>query len=128
MTKPSIKITAILGALILLAGGVFHMSALAQVKDATQPIDSYFYRNALPAMWMIPALHWIFIAFLSIGLSRYRSNACAAILMAFGLWILVDALMTFIHVGAFIGVYMLTAAGLLLLVSGVMLRQDMKDA
>ena len=77
-------------------------------------------------MWKMPTLHWIFIAFLSMGLSRYKSNSCAAILMAFGCWILVDALITFMHVGPFVGVYMLGLAGALLLASGVMLRKEMR--
>jgi len=47
--------------------------------------------------------------------------------MAFGAWILVDALINFVHVGAFAGVYMLALSGLLLLASGLMLRKDMRS-
>jgi len=127
MTKPVIKITAILGALILLAGAAFHMTAMSQLKQVVGSIESGFYRNALPGMWMMPAVHWLFIAFLSIGLARYKSNACAAILMAFGCWILVDALITFMNVGPFMGAYMLGLAGLLLLASGLMLRKEVRE-
>jgi len=77
-------------------------------------------------MWVLPSMHWVFIAFLSIGLSRYKSNACAAILMAFGCWVLVDALITFLHVGPFMGAYMLAIAGALILTSGLMLRKEMR--
>ena len=73
---------------------------------------------------MMPALHWIFIAFLSIGLSRYKSNSCAAILMALGCWIITDGIVTFIHVGPFLGAFMLGLEGALLLASGVMLRKE----
>jgi len=124
MTKPAIKITAILGALILLAGAAFHMTAMPQLKAALGALSPGFFQDGLPAMWLLPSIHWIFIAFLSIGLSRYMSNSCAVILMAFGCWILVDALITFMHVGPFVGVYMLGLAGLLLLASGVMLRKE----
>lgn len=131
MTKPAIKITAILGALILLAGALFHFSAMAHVKASLGRVSpeamDVFFNQALAGMWMMPAVHWIFIAFLSIGLSRYKSNSCAAILMAFGCWVLVDALITFMHVGAFAGVYMLGLAGLLLLASGLMLRKQMQQ-
>ena len=123
MTKPAIKITAILAALILLAGAWLHMSALPMVKTSAADIEPEFFKNGLPAMWILPALHWVFIACLSIGLSWYKSKACAAVLMGFGLWVLVDALITYLHVGAFMGVYMLFVAGLLLLVSGFMLRK-----
>lgn len=126
MTKPAIRITAILGALILLITAGFHMSAMPELKAALGALDAGFFQKGLPAMWILPAVHWLFIAFLSIGLSRYKSNSCAAILMAFGAWVLVDALINFAHVGAFIGVYMLGLAGLLLLASGLMLRKDMR--
>ena len=127
MTKPAVKITAILGAVILLAGAAFHMSALAGVKAAVAGVEPAFYKNALPGMWVMPAVHWLLIAFLSVGLSRYKSNACAAILMAFGVWVLLDAAITFVHLGAFLGVYMLALAGGLLLASGFMLRGQMRD-
>ena len=125
MTKPAVKITAILAALILLAGAVFHMSAMAGVKASLAGVEPAFFKSALAGMWVMPAMHWVFIAFMSIGLARYRSRSCAAILMGFGLWVLVDGLLTFMHVGPFMGVYMLALAGLLLLASGFMLRKDM---
>lgn len=128
MTKAVVKISAIAGAVILLAGAVLHLSATAQVEASLVGVEPAFFRLALPGMWMLPAVHWVFIAFLSIGLSRYKSSACAAILMAFGVWVLVDALVTFMHVGSFMGAYMLAIAGALLLASGVMLRSDMKRA
>ena len=124
MTKPAVKITSILGALILLAGAAFHMTALSPLKGALGALEPGFFQNGLPAMWILPAVHWIFIAFMAIGLSRYKSKACAAVLMGFGLLILVDALVTFMHVGPFLGVYMLALAGGLLLASGVMLRKE----
>ena len=48
MTKPAVKITAFLGAVILLAGAAFHMSALAGVKAALAGVEPAFYKNALP--------------------------------------------------------------------------------
>lgn len=101
------------------------MTALPGVKAFVAGGSPAFFEKTLPVMWMMPAIHWIFIAFASVGLSRYPSRSCAAILMGFGLWILVDALITFIHAGPFIGAYMLTLAGLLLLASGFILRKDM---
>lgn len=126
-TKLIIKITAILAALILVAGAVFHMSGLAPVKAALADVKPVFYQDALAGMWVMPALHWIFIACLSVGLSWYKSKACAAVLMAFGVWILIDALTTFMHVGPFMGTYMLGVAGILLLISGVMLRHQARS-
>jgi len=66
MTKPAIKITAILGALILFAGAAFHMTALPQLKTALGALEPGFFQDGLPAMWILPAVHWIFIGCLSI--------------------------------------------------------------
>ena len=125
MTKPAVKLCAIFAAVILLATAGFHMTAMPELKAALAEFEPVFFKNGLPAMWILPAVHWVFIACLSVGLSRYKSRACAAILMAFGLWVLIDALIAFLHVGPFMGVYMLCAAGALLLASGLMLRKDM---
>jgi len=128
MTKPAIKITAILGSLILFAGALFHLSGtghvMASINRIAPEVLPVFFNEALAGVWVMPALHWIFIAFLSIGLSRYKSNACAAILMAFGCWIIIDGIVTFMHVGPFLGAFMLGLAGALLLASGVMLRKE----
>jgi len=126
MTKPAVKITAIIGAIILLAGAVFHLSALLDVKTSLIEVEPAFFKNALGGMWVMPALHWIFIACLSVGLSWYKSRACAAILMGFGIWVIVDALVTYMYVGPFMGAYMLALAGLLLLSAGLMLRRQMR--
>ena len=126
MTKAAVKITAILAALILLVGAAFHMTGIVPVKMVLEDVEPEFYKNALAGMWVMPAVHWIFIAFLSAGLSWYKLKACAAILIAFGVWIITDALIVFLHVGPFMGVYMLGISGLLLLISGVLLRNAVK--
>jgi len=125
-SKPIVKVLAALGALILLFGSWYHSDALTQVKSAIAPMDDGFLKDALPGMWVIPSIHWIFIAFLSFGLSFYKSRACAAILIAFGVWLLIDAAIVYRYVGAFAGVYMLVVTGLLILTSGLLLRGSMK--
>ena len=122
-TTPAIKITAAIGALILLITAAFHMTGLADVTASVTGIERELFREGLPGMWAMLGVHWIFIAFLAFGLSRYKSKSCAAILTAFGVWLLVDALIIFKYVGAFVAVYMIGTAGLFLLVSGLMLRK-----
>ncbi len=122
-----IKLFAALGGLILLFGSWFHSDALSQVRAAIAPMDDGFFRDALPAMWVMPSIHWIFIACLSFGLSFYKSRAGSVILIAFGVWLLMDAALVFRYVGAFAGVYMLIASGLLILTSGLLLRRSMKQ-
>ena len=124
-TNTITKITAIIAALILFVEAGFHLTGTGPVKGAVAGVESDFLRQALVGIWIMPSLHWIFIGFLSVGLSRYRSKACAAILMAFGVWLLADGVLTFLHVGGFIGVYLLWVAGALLLVSGGSLRKEM---
>ena len=124
MTHPAIKLMAILAALILLVGAFIHMRAFGAFSVEVGAVESEFYRRSLTAMWIIHVVHWVFIAFISVGLSWYKSKACAAVLMGFGVWVLIDTLITLLHVGAFRGVYMLGFAGVLLLASGMMLRRQ----
>ena len=123
MTDKSIRLLAIIAALILLAGAAFHMTALPGLRAALTEMSPGFFRNGIPAMWTLPALHWVMIACLSVGLSRYNSQGCAAVLIAFGLWVLIDMLIAAMHVGLFVGVYMLGAAGICLLIAGFKLRK-----
>ena len=104
MTSPAIKITALLGGLVLIAGAAFHMTGLAGAKAAVSGIESEFFKMTLPVMWTIPSVHWAFVGFLSLGLAQYKSKACAAILIAFGIMMLLDALVTFVSAGLFLGV------------------------
>lgn len=123
-----IKALAAIGGIILLATAWFHSSALGQMQTAIAPMDEGFFKTALPALWMMPSAHWIFIAFLSFGLSFYKSKAGAVVLIAFGVWVLVDAAIILSAVGPFIGAYMLLAAGVLILLSGVLLRRSMRHS
>lgn len=99
------------------------MTALPDLNIALGEMTPGFYQKGLPAMWTLPALHWILIGGLATGLSSYRSRACAVILIAFALWVFIDAIVAFLHVGLFIGVYMLVAAGICFLFSGTKLRR-----
>ena len=124
MTLP--KVLAAIGALILLFTAYMHMGGAEGAKIATSLSKSDFFKKAVPAVWIMPSVHMTFIAFLSFGLSFYRSKAGAVILIAFGLLTLVDAAIVFGAVGPFIGAYMLAAAGLLILTSGILLRRSIK--
>ncbi len=118
------RILTALGSLTLLVTAGLHMTGLQLVKDATGKIEMAFLRDALSAMWVMPSIHWLLIACLAFGCSFYRSRACAAMLIAFGVWILIDALIVFSHVGMFIGAITLSAAGLCYLIAGFMLRSS----
>ena len=121
-----IKLLAGLGALILFITSWFHSDALSQMQNAIAPMDDGFFKDGLPAMWLMPSIHWIFIACLSFGLSFYKSRAGSVVLIGFGVWLLIDAAIAYRYVGAFAGVYMLIVSGLLILASGLLLRRSMK--
>ena len=114
MTNPITKITATLGAALLL------LSAGLRVFGRSD--------NALAALWTLPAFHWVFIAFLAFGLSRYKSNSCAAILMGFGVMVLGDTMLLASKFSLGPSTYALGAAGALLLVSGVKLRKQIRSS
>ncbi len=120
-----IRALAAIGSLIALFTAYMHMTGAAPVKEIAAASDSQFFSAAIPQVWMLISVHLVFIAFLAFGLSFYKSRACAAILMAFGVWLLVDAAMVFAAAGPFIGVYALAAAGLCYLIAGFMLRRQM---
>ena len=112
MTNTTTKITASLGAVLLL------LTAGLRIFGRSD--------NALSALWSLPAFHWVFIAFLAFGLSRYKSNSCAAILMAFGVMILGDTMLLASKFSLAPSTYALGAAGALLFVSGLKLRKQMR--
>jgi len=121
-----IKLLAAIGSLILVVTAVYHLTATGDAVDAMAPIEASFFKSGLTGMWVLPGIHWIFFAALAFSLSFYKSNAGSIVLVSIGVWVLIDAVITFRYVGAFIGVYMLAAAGLCILASGLLLRRSMK--
>ena len=73
-TTPAIKITSALGALILLVTTAFHMTGLPDVTSSVTGVERELFREGLPGMWAMVGVHWIFMAFLAFGLSRYKSQ------------------------------------------------------
>jgi len=126
-SQPIVKILAGLGSLIVLFTAYMHMQGLPEATEAVAGVSQGFMKKAIPAVWVMPSVHMVFIGFLAFGLSFYRSKACAVMLIAFGLWLCVDAVIVFSAVGPFIPVYMLGAAGLSYLVAGFMLRKSTRS-
>ncbi len=118
------KVLAAIGSINLLTVAGMHMTGLGDVKSSVVTIESEFMQQALPAMWIMPSLHMIFMACLAVGLSFYKSRIVAAMLMAFGVWLWVDAALVYMHVGVFIGNIMLVISGLLYFVAGYLLRRE----
>lgn len=121
MPSPMIKITAMLGALMLLMAAGFHVTEMDAATAYLSHTDDPIARSLLAA-WIMPIISWVFIACISVGLSRYCSKACAAVLLAFALWVLTDALVIMWQAGMSLSVYLLGAAGVSLLLSAVSLR------
>jgi len=120
-----IKIIAGIGSLILIITAGFHFTGFGDVRAASAGIEDDFMQHAILTNWLILSVHLFFVAVMAFGASFYRSRACAAIMIGFGLWILADAAIILTHVGYFIAVPMLGVAGLCLLVAGFLLRRDL---
>lgn len=125
MNQTIIKALAGLGSLILLAMAYFHYTGLTPVREIAANVDDDFMRHALITNWAVFSFHLIFIALLAFGTSFYASKACAAILMAFGAWVILDGLIIWTHVMFFPGVPILITAGACYLIAGILLRRKM---
>jgi len=56
MTKPAIKITAALGAFILLITAAFHMTGLSDVRASVTGVERELFRDGLPGIGYL----WLF--------------------------------------------------------------------
>lgn len=124
MNQSVIKIIAGLGSFITLATAYLHYGGLGPARESVAGAESDFMRHALITMWALYSIHLILIAALAFGASFYKSKACAAFLMAFGAWLMMDGLIIWTHVAWFPGVPVLMAAGLCYLIAGFMLRKS----
>lgn len=124
-SKPLVKLLAGLGGIGAILTAFSFMQYLPWVDDVTISARHEFTEQAVPAVWTMAALHLFMTAFLSFGLSFYKSRACAVVLIAFGIWLMLDAAIIYGYVGSFIIVYMLAASGLFILTSGLLLRRSM---
>ena len=126
MNQNLIKFLAGMGSVILILTALLHFKSLDSVREMVTQIDDEFMSHAIITLWAILSFHLIFLAFLAFGASFYRSKACAAFLMAFGAWALLDALIIWTHIGWFEAVPMLGAAGSLHLIAGLSLKRNMR--
>lgn len=124
MNHTAIKILAGLGSLIAVATAYLHYTGLVPARETVVGAESDFMRHALVTMWVLYSIHLILIAALAFGASFYKSRACAAFLIAFGVWLMMDGLIIWTHVAWFPGVPVLLAAGLCYLIAGFMLRKS----
>ena len=125
MTLNTTRLLTGFGSAILLGTSALHLFGLSIVRPALETVEPAFNQGTLTASWIVPSLHWLFIACLAFGLSVYKSKIAAAMLMAFGLLLLSDAVLLFTHVGTFIGVGLLGLSGLSYLIGGFLLRREM---
>ncbi len=122
------KVLAGAGSLILLAVAIRHLMGMDVVRDVAANVDNDLVQHGLITLWAMIAFHLIFIAVLAFGASFYRSKACAAFLMAFGVWVVLDGAVVWTHVGLVESVPMLLGSGILYLIAGTVLRRAARVA
>lgn len=118
-----VKILTAIGSLVLLVVAFQHMQSVDVVKSITIDVDNVLIKSSIVPLWVLAAVQLLFVALMAFGASFYRSKACAAFLLGFGLWVLVDAAILWTYNGWFTAIPMLLAAGLLYLVAGLVLRR-----
>lgn len=124
MNQNLIKALTAIGSILLLITAYQHFEAVDLIKDIAAKIDDPILNPGLVPLWIHASVHILFIALLAFGASFYRSKACAAFLLGFGIWVLVIALISWTYVGWFKAIPMLLVAAVLYLISGFMLRRS----
>jgi len=123
MNQTLIKFAAAIGSFLLLTVTYKHFQSMDGVRSIIANIDDVFIKNAIIPLWILISVQFLFIALLAFGASFYRSKYCAAFLIGFGIWVLVDAAIVWSHNGWFSAVPMLLGAGGLYLIAGLFLRR-----
>jgi hypothetical protein len=98
------------GPAILAATALFHATGYRGLVGALSSAPGGFYSSAVPALWLISAVHWLAFA----GLAWFCRPPVRG---AIGALALADALLIGAYLGGFPGAWLLAAAGLLIIAS-----------
>jgi hypothetical protein len=98
------------GPAILVATALFHVTGYTGLVEALHSAPSSFYSSAMPALWLISAVHWLAFA----GLAWFSRPPVRAVVGALALG---DAVLIGAYLGGFAGSWLLAAAGLLIITS-----------
>ena len=106
------KVSALIGALLLLATAGFHLTGLPIGQQAVGEVSSSFFAAAIVPLWLIPSVHWFILSLLSVLAGRHPSAFSRYFLIGTAILLTVDAVLMFVHIGPFPGELMLVASAL----------------
>lgn len=112
------KLTAAAGGLTILATGAFHLTGLSMVAAADTAALPAMLAAGLPALWVMPAVHWGMIGFLAVTAAFLGGRFAKLFLICSAVVLGVDAALMFFTLGPFIGEAMIAIAAVMFFVSG----------
>lgn len=107
------KKAALAGAFVLLATSAFHLTGLPLAEAAKAEISSTFFSSSLVSLWLLPSVHWAFIALLAASAAWHPCRFSRFFLHMAALVLLIDAGMMLASIGPFVAQAMLAAAAVL---------------
>jgi len=117
------RIAGGIAALILIATAGLHLTGFSSaVAFADAARDAGWLSRTVPALWLIPAGHWIAFAVLIGGLAAFRPDGRQWMLAVIALVLCADAAAVFWSLGPFIGAWTALAAGVLTGVAAITAR------
>ena len=116
------KAPALVGSLILALGAGLHFTGLPLVQKEALGIESPFLKAVIEPVWLFPVIHWAAFALIALLVTVRPSQNSRLILFLIALSVIIDATLTSMKLGPFIGAIMLGLAGVLFLLSSIALR------
>lgn len=93
-----------LGSSILIATALFHATGFSIAATASKSAAlNEFMSAVLPGLWLFPSYHWFFVAIVAGIAATEPSRLARLTLWASALLLVVDVVLLFAFVGAFIG-------------------------
>ncbi len=111
------SMTAIIAALLLFFGAIFHLSAVPMLVQEITTIQSAFLKSTFLPIWIMPSQHWITYAVLILILHKNTNKFAKRVLWFIVFSLFFDAAIIFYKLGFFIGNQILLFAAFLTLIS-----------
>lgn len=120
MTFETRDVAGTIGAVILMLTAAFHATGFVKVAQiASSGEISGLLSMALPALWLLPSIHWAAFAIAAIAAIRNRGRLARWLLLAIAALVAIDGASLLLHVGPFAGAWMLLGAASFLIASAL---------
>ena len=112
----------ILGALLLAVTAYFHFTGLTELKVYLQESRAGFFKDALPAVWLLASLHWTGFGIMAVVSIFTAPQFAKKLLFGIGFLLIADAILMYSVYGPFIGELILFISGALFIIYGIINR------